>query len=294
MKKQPLILLLFLFTSPLLWAQTNAETDVMAVVHRLFEGMRQGDSTMVRSVFHPNAQAATTFLGRDQKPITHTDTPQSFIEAVGKPKTAVWDERIYHPEVRVGGTLATVWARYEFYLGDKFSHCGYDAFQMVNTDRGWKVLFLSDTRQMSGCEPLGDRNQDAALNQFIDAWHRGAATADETVFFGSMTEDAIYLGTDETERWVKPDFQAWSKPYFDRDKAWDFTPKNRHIMYSPDGKMAWWDELLDTWMGVCRGSGVLIQTEQGWKIKHYNLAVTIPNDKINGFIELVTGKKPKK
>ena len=65
-------------------------------------------------------------------------------------------------------------------------------------------------------------------------------------------------------------------------------------MYSPDGKMAWWDELLDTWMGVCRGSGVLIQTEQGWKIKHYNLAVTIPNDKINGFIELVTGKKPKK
>ncbi|MBS9766494.1 MAG: nuclear transport factor 2 family protein [Flavobacteriaceae bacterium] len=42
--------------------------------------------------------------------------------------------------------------------------------------------------------------------------------------------------------------------------------------------MAWFDELLDTWMGICRGSGVLEKTAKGWKIRHYVLSVTVPNE----------------
>jgi hypothetical protein len=51
--------------------------------------------------------------------------------------------------------------------------------------------------------------------------------------------------------------------------------------------LAWFDEKLDTWMGICRGSGVVARTKEGWKIKHYVLSVTVPNDKITEFIELV-------
>ena len=125
------------------------------------------------------------------------------------------------------------------------------------------------------------------LHAFIDAWHHAAATADEDVFFGSMAEGAIYLGTDASERWVKHEFEAWAMEYFKRDVAWAFKPRDRHIYFSADGNTAWFEEYLDTWMGVCGGSGVLTNTADGWRIAHYHLAVTVPNEKIQEFKALV-------
>ncbi|HAW51743.1 MAG TPA: hypothetical protein DCX54_05350 [Flavobacteriales bacterium] len=123
----------------------------------------------------------------------------------------------------------------------------------------------------------------------MDSWHNAAATADEDVFFGSMTENCIYLGTDETEKWTREELREWSKEYFDRESAWAFTAHDREIYFSEDGNTAWFDEKLDTWMGICRGSGVLTRTIEGWKLCHYNLALTVPNDRIKGIIELIKG-----
>ena len=125
------------------------------------------------------------------------------------------------------------------------------------------------------------------VNQFIDAWHLAATKADGTTFFGSMAEDAIYIGTDATERWTKSEFVTFAKPYFDRGKAWDFKPRDRDIHVTSDMQSVWFSELLDTWMGVCRGSGVLVRTQQGWKIQQYHLSVTVPNAIIKDFIALV-------
>jgi len=101
------------------------------------------------------------------------------------------------------------------------------------------------------------------------------------------------LGTDKTERWTKEEFMDWGMKYFtERDTAWAFTPFDREIYFSENGKTAWFEEQLDTWMGNCRGSGILEKDSTEWKIAHYNLAVTIDNDLINGFIEL-TGAKGK-
>lgn len=130
------------------------------------------------------------------------------------------------------------------------------------------------------------QNPQEQINQLLDNWHQAAAVADENVFFGSMTEDARYIGTDETENWKRDELKEWSKEFFDRDSAWDFKKKTRNIYVHSDGKLGWFDETLDTWMGVCRGSGVLILTENGWKIQHYVLSVAIPNDKIDSYLEL--------
>ncbi|HMG92929.1 MAG TPA: nuclear transport factor 2 family protein [Chryseolinea sp.] len=125
------------------------------------------------------------------------------------------------------------------------------------------------------------------VNQFIDAWHMAASNADAKKFFGSMAEDAIYIGTDATERWTKSEFVTFAKPYFDRGKAWDFKPRDRDIHVTSDGQNVWFSELLDTWMGVCRGSGILIKTGEGWKLEQYHLSVTVPNAIIKDFITLV-------
>lgn len=136
------------------------------------------------------------------------------------------------------------------------------------------------------------------INHVLDAWHKAAAKADESQYFGYFTKDAVFLGTDAHERWTRDEFRKWAHPYFSRGKAWSFTPRERHITLSEDGRIAWFDEKLDTPnLGPCRGSGVLMRQGNDWKIAQYNLSVPIPNDlmaKVKKLIEDTDkpGKKP--
>ena len=125
------------------------------------------------------------------------------------------------------------------------------------------------------------------INTTMDKWHKAAAEADEEVFFGIMDSSCIYLGTDATERWTKQEFYDWGLKHFQGESAWSFTANWRNIYFTDNNNYAWFEESLATWMGECRGSGVLKRINNGWKLVHYNLAVTIDNDKIKGFIELV-------
>jgi hypothetical protein len=124
------------------------------------------------------------------------------------------------------------------------------------------------------------------LNILMDSWHQAAAVADEDIFFGLLDSNAVYLGTDPGERWLKHEFMDWGLKYFQGDTAWAFVPYNRVWNFSDNFQYAWFDELLETHMGICRGSGVLKMDQNKWKIQQYNLALTLPNDKMNGFREL--------
>ncbi len=122
------------------------------------------------------------------------------------------------------------------------------------------------------------QNKKKAIDQLMTQWHEAAAKADFNSYFGTLHENSFYMGTDATERWNKKDFSAFSKPYFDRKKAWNFTALKRNINISKDGKTAWIDELLNTQMKICRGSGVLVFENGRWQIIQYVLSMTIPND----------------
>ncbi len=129
------------------------------------------------------------------------------------------------------------------------------------------------------------------LNNLLNEWHLAATNANANGFFEFMHSDCIYIGTDETERWTKDEFVKFAKPYFDKGKAWDFKPIERAIYFSKNKKFAWFNETLSTWMGICRSSGVLEKYGKKWKLKHYHLSVTIQNEKIKEFIELINRKE---
>ena len=118
------------------------------------------------------------------------------------------------------------------------------------------------------------------IDQALTQWHEAASEANFEEYFSLMTEDGVFIGTDPTENWQNKDFRAFSKPYFDRGKAWDFKTLERNIYTEENSDIAWFDELLATQMGICRGSGVLKKTEEGWKIAHYVLSITIPNENV--------------
>lgn len=126
--------------------------------------------------------------------------------------------------------------------------------------------------------PLDITREKEAVNLFLDEWHAAAAKADYKGYFDKIANDGRYVGTDANENWDKKAFEAFAKPYFNRGKAWDFKAVERNIYFSKDGKTAWFDELLDTWMKACRGSGVLEKQGKEWKIKHYVLSMTVPNE----------------
>ncbi|UXP31307.1 nuclear transport factor 2 family protein [Reichenbachiella agarivorans] len=132
--------------------------------------------------------------------------------------------------------------------------------------------------------------QEKEIGQLLNKWHLAAAHADLEAYFEFMADDGYYLGTDQFEVWTKDEFYGFCKPYFDQKKTWDFTVERRKIFLTEDKKTAWFEEVLSTWMGSCRGSGVLVLTEEGWKLKQYNLAVLVSNDDIQDYLKILKEK----
>ena len=128
---------------------------VMRTVKRLFDGMRAGDSAMVRSAFDSNPRLVTTMV-RNGVPVLTTGSVEDFVRAVGTPHAEVWDERISGEIVHVDGPLATVWMRYSFYAGSQFSHCGVNAFELFRRPDGWRITSIADTRRRERCDESGE------------------------------------------------------------------------------------------------------------------------------------------
>lgn len=133
---------------------------------------------------------------------------------------------------------------------------------------------------------LSAQTEEKAVSKMLDDWHKAAAEAKFDTYFSYMADDGIFIGTDATENWNLTQFKAFSKPYFDKGKAWHFTAVQRNVFFNATKDMAWFDELLDTEMKLCRGSGVLRKENGKWKIAHYVLSMTVPNDKIDAVIKL--------
>ncbi len=127
----------------------------------------------------------------------------------------------------------------------------------------------------------------AEITRILDYWHNAASRADMPAYFGMIDEEGIYIGTDATENWTKQAFYDWSKPYFDKGKAWSFHAEERKIYLLEDLKMAWFDEKLSSASGPLRGSGVLINRNGQWKILHYVLSLPVPNERFKEVIELI-------
>ena len=132
------------------------------------------------------------------------------------------------------------------------------------------------------------RDPGAAVDEVLSSLHRAAAQADGALYFSLFADDAVFLGTDASERWSVDDLRAFAEPYFAQGRGWTYQMKDRNIFVSSDGQTAWFDEAL--WhdiYGDCRGTGVLVLTAGAWRIVQYNLTIPIPNDLAEGFTEKI-------
>lgn len=271
--------------------QSSDEQAIKGVITSLFNAVRQADSATANSFFYKDATLTTVMNRKDGSLVVQKDKVITFLDAIATPRTDIWDERITSWDIRIDGALASAWCDYSFYVNDKFLHCGIDAFQMVKVEATWQIMSITDTRHKENCIVPNNRNE---IDTVMNRWHKAAATADEDVFFGLMTAEADYIGTDPSEHWKRNELRKWSEKYFQRESAWDFKPKQRVVYFTANGQHAWFDELLDTWMGECRGSGVLVRTEQGWRIEQYVLSMAVLNDLTKDYIKSLQEYNKKK
>ena len=127
--------------------------------------------------------------------------------------------------------------------------------------------------------------------RMLDDWHAAAAEANEERYFEHFAADGVFLGTDAGERWTVEQFRAYAHPHFAEGRGWTYRPSDRHVMFSADGQLAWIDEKLDNEKyGQLRGTGVLRRAEGRWRLAHYSMSFTIPNEITLDAVAVIRGE----
>ena len=128
-----------------------AERDaVVKIVQAFFDTMAAKDVEGARRLLMPRG-AFHAMRERDGKPVIRAFTSEEYLKDLAGMKSAV-RERMWNPEVRIRGAIATIWTSYDFWTDGKFSHCGIDAFDLVKTDEGWRIAGGTYTVEAK-CDP---------------------------------------------------------------------------------------------------------------------------------------------
>ena len=114
-----------------------------------------------------------------------------------------------------------------------------------------------------------------AVDSVLSEFHQLASEGSWDRYFALFTPDAVFFGTDLTERWSVDEFRGYAAG----SSGWTYVMTERHVFVAPDGTVAWFDEVLENARyGNTRGTGVLVKGDGGWKITQYHLTIPVPND----------------
>lgn len=157
------------------------------------------------------------------------------------------------------------------------------------------ILIVAGACAPPAAEPASERGaqgqapdvdvERTAVDAVLTDLHTLASAGDFERYFQLFTEDAVFMGTDATERWSVDDFRGYAAA----SDGWTYQMTERHIFLDDDADTAWFDERLENAnYGETRGTGVLVRTPDGWKIAQYNLTIPIPNELAREFVARIT------
>ncbi len=128
-------------------------------------------------------------------------------------------------------------------------------------------------------------------HRVVDDWHAAAAVGDAERYLAHMAPDSVFLGTDATERWDLTAFRAYVERFMTPGKGWVYVPSDRTVVVPEDSDLAWFDErLASAGYGELRGTGVLRRDAETWRIVHYSMTFTVPNEVARDVVTLIRGE----
>jgi hypothetical protein len=123
---------------------------VLAAVQAFFDTMAANDVAGARRILTPEGRFYAV-REQDGKSTMRTFTNEEYLKTLSERKQKV-RERMWNPDVRIRGSIASVWTPYDFWIDGKLSHCGIDSFDLVKTAEGWKLAGGTYTNERN-CEP---------------------------------------------------------------------------------------------------------------------------------------------
>ncbi|WP_347172840.1 nuclear transport factor 2 family protein [Polaribacter uvawellassae] len=148
-----LLLLTFIFSTN---AQSQNEKEaVRTTIQNFFKGFHKGDTLLLKKTIHKDLYAQTTLVNAKGENIL-SPSSKAYKNLINFAKnikpTDNYFEKILSYTIHIDGNLASVWTPYEFYVNEKFSHCGANSFQLFNNNGNWKIIYLIDTRKKTDCK----------------------------------------------------------------------------------------------------------------------------------------------
>jgi len=269
------------------WGQSienkTQEQNVLRVIEDFSRFLDHHDTLRAQNVMHASAYISRIHQDKEELMMQKQDL-HSLIQLH-------WNSKryLYVPQVDIRSTFASVYGYFTAFDENGVKKCGTDHYQLILSMSGWKIIEYTETTY-DKCRSIEPRKVELELiNRTLNEWHGLAAVGDSS-YFDSFGKGSFYLGTDPKEVWSLQEFIDFALPHFRRGSAWNFKNKSRNVHLGDYGHYAWFDETLDTWMGLCRGTGVLEKQSDGWKIKHYSLTVLVPNKKINDYVKLINAE----
>jgi hypothetical protein len=270
---------LTLFAAPL--AAQTPEEQVVAVVKRSFDAMRAKDTVAYRSALAPDARLVGTGTNQQGQPTYRVVGMGNFVSSIGR-STNRLDERIFEPEVRIDQNLATVWTRYEFWVDQNFSHCGYDAFQLIKTRGEWKIAQIADTQRRVP-EQCGRGTPPVKLPEPTRADTAAIIAALQSVFDGMKTKDTVALRQvfvpegqligiqNETSDWHPLRADAWATQLAQSQRPGELIERMQNPEVRISDNLAtvwtWYDFHIGTRFSHCGiDAAQLAKTASGWKV----------------------------
>jgi hypothetical protein len=127
---------------------TAQKQEVQKSIEMFFEGFHQKDSIKIKSVCSDKMILQSISESSTKGNKLSDETAKEFYKSIASiPSNIKFEEKILSYNIQVDGTMAHVWAPYEFYLNDKLSHTGVNTFTLFKEKKSWKIIYLIDTRR---------------------------------------------------------------------------------------------------------------------------------------------------
>jgi cytosine/adenosine deaminase-related metal-dependent hydrolase len=252
--------------------------EAAAVVEKLFEVMRAKNADAIRGVFQPNGQLTALDKPRDGKGFSTTRnfTADAFAKMISESKApGEFIEKMPEKQVTIYGDAAVVTGRYTFHVGDKFSHCGVNAFHLVRTEGVWRIANGTSTLEVAGCDAKAadysaeNKNALAAVDKLFELMTAHKPAEIIQLHTAESQLAAVIYGKDGKNRLENLSREAFSK-FFETKRA-ELSEKMYDTQTRVFGDMATVDgRYIFTVNGKLQHCGMnsfhLVRTAEGWKL----------------------------
>lgn len=254
----------------------TAQQEAGAVADKLFEAMRAKNYEAIKNLFLPGGQLTALDQPKSGEGFSTTRnfSGDAFAKMISEAKAGEFIEKMPEKDVRIYGDAAVVTGRYMFHVGDKFSHCGTNAFHLLKSDGVWKIANATSTLETTNCDAKKDfsaenKNASAAIDKLFEqmAAHKPAEIIALHTPESQLT--ALIYGRDNKRQIENLTREAFSK-FFETKRA-ELAEKMYDSKIKVDGDLAWVDgRYIFTVNNKLQHCGMnsfhLVRTADGWKL----------------------------